>query len=79
MQTIFKFESADDVDISLINSIKATFKSKSIVITINEDKTNKYELTDEMKKELDIRLAEDESTYITSEESISILKKKYGL
>ncbi|WP_185965890.1 hypothetical protein [Flavobacterium sp. ZT3R18] len=37
------------------------------------------ELTQEIKDILDERLMEDESDYITVEESISQLKRKYGI
>ena len=37
------------------------------------------EITDEMKAILDERLMEDESNYITGEESITQLKEKYCL
>lgn len=78
MQTTYHLDSAQEVGADLLDSIKATFKSKSIIITVRED-DDYPELTDEMKAILDERLAEDESTYLTGEESIDQLKKKYGL
>jgi virulence-associated protein VagC len=42
-------------------------------------KQDDFILTDEMKSILDERAKEDVSTYITAEESINRLKKKYGL
>ena len=38
---------------------------------------NNYKLTPEMKAILDERLEEDEKTYLSAEESISLLYKKY--
>lgn len=78
MHTTYYLESAQDVTTDLLDSIKATFKTKSITITVEEIDCDD-ELTDEMKAILDERLLEDESTYITGEESIAKLKKKYGL
>ena len=78
MHTTYHLESAQEVGADLLDSIKATFKSKSITITVRED-DDYPELTDERKAILDERLAEDESTYLTGEESIDQLKKKYGL
>ena len=78
MYTTYHLESAQDVSTDLLDSIKATFKTKSITITVEETNCDE-ELTDEMKAILDERLLEDESTYITGDESIAQLKKKYGL
>ena len=78
MYTTYHLESAQDVSVDLLDSIKATFKSKSITITVEETDCDD-ELTDEMKAILDERLLEDESTYITGDESIAKLKEKYGL
>jgi hypothetical protein len=79
MQTIFKFSSAEDIDLNFINSIKAAFKSKSIKITIEEDEENEYDLSNEMKDELDMRLAEGRGAYITAQDSLNKLKSKYGI
>ena len=78
MYTTYHLESAQDVSVDLLDSIKATFKSKSITITVEETDCDD-ELTDEMKAILDERLLEEESTYITGDESIAQLKEKYGL
>ena len=78
MHTTYHLDSAQEVSTDLLDSIKATFKSKSIIITVRED-DDCSELTDEMKAILDERLAEDESTYLTGDESIELLKRKYGL
>ena len=78
MHTTYHLESAQEVGTDLLDSIKATFKSKSITITVREN--DEYpELTDEMKAILDERLAEDESTYLSKEELFDELKKRYGL
>ena len=78
MHTTYYLKSAQEVSTDLLDSIKATFKSKSIIITVEEADCDD-ELSDEMKAILDERLMEDESNYITGEESIAQLKEKYGL
>ena len=78
MHTTYHLDSAQEVSADLLDSIKATFKSKSIIITVRED-DDYPELTDEMKAILDERLAEDESTYLTEEEFFDGLKEKYGV
>jgi hypothetical protein len=75
MYTTYHLESADEVP-SIVDSIMSAYKSKAITITIEEDED---ELTDEMKSILDQRLMEDESDYLTAEESINQMKARYGL
>lgn len=77
MYTTYHISSADEINTDLLDAIKANFKSKSIIITVEED--NDYELSEELKQILDERLAEDKSGYITAEKSINELKNKYGL
>ena len=78
MLTTYYLDSAQDVTADLLDSIKATFKSKSITITVQEADCDD-ELSDEMKAILDERLAEDESTYLTRKELFDGLNEKYGL
>ncbi len=75
MHTTFHLNSAQDISDDLIDAIKAAYKSKPITIIVEEEE----EITQEMKSILDSRLQEDESTYISSGQSIDMLKKKYGL
>lgn len=77
MYTTYHISSADELTTDILDAIKANFKSKSIIITVEED--NDYELSQELKQILDERLAEDKSDYITAEKSINELKNKYGL
>jgi late competence protein required for DNA uptake (superfamily II DNA/RNA helicase) len=76
MYTTYHLNSAEEVNTDLLDSIKATFKSRPITIFVEEDE---MELTDEMKKILDERLKENEKDYVSSEESIRQLNQKYGL
>lgn len=75
MHTTFHLNSAQDVSSDLLDAIKAAYKSKPITIIVEEEE----DLTQEMKIILDNRLQEDESTYITSKQSVDMLKKSYGL
>ncbi len=75
MHTTFHLNSAQDVSSDLLDAIKAAYKSRPITIIVEEEE----DLTQEMKTILDSRLQEDESTYITSKQSIDMLKKNYGI
>ena len=78
MYTIYHLTSAQDVNADILDSIKSTFKSRAITIIVEEDESD-FELTTEMKAILDERLQEDENTYLSADESINQLNKKYGL
>ncbi len=78
MYTTYHLSSAQDINADILDAIKAAFKSKPITIIVEEDEDD-AELSAEMKSVLDQRLDEDEKTYISAEESISRLNKKYGL
>lgn len=68
-----------------------TVKNHQINITLPDDfnaeeveviilpKQDDFELTEEMKQILDNRANEPTEEYLTSEESLSRIKKKYGL
>lgn len=78
MYTTYHLTSAQEVSTDILDAIKATFKSKPITIIVEEDESD-FELTTAMKSVLDERLEEDEKTYLTAEESIDKLNRKYGL
>ena len=78
MYTTYHLTSAQEVSTDILDAIKATFKSKPITIIVEEDYSN-FDLTFDMKAVLDERLQEDESTYISAEDSIDQLNKKYDL
>jgi hypothetical protein len=78
MYTTYHFSSAQELNADILDSIKATFKMKPITIIVEEEEYD-YVLSNEMKNILDERLQEDEATYLTAEESIKQLDKKYGL
>jgi hypothetical protein len=77
MYTTYHLTSAQEVNSDILDAIKATFKSKAITITVEEDQD--FELNTEMKAILDERLVEDEKDYLTAEESINQLNIKYGV
>jgi len=78
MYTTYHLSSAQEVSTDILDAIKATFKSRPITIIVEED-NNDQELTDDMKMVLDERLQEDENSYLTAEDSIVQLNKKYRL
>jgi hypothetical protein len=77
MYTTYHLSSAQEITSDILDSIKATFKSKPITIIVEEDDSN-FELTAEQKTVLDERLQEDTDSYFSAEESIAQLNKKYG-
>ena len=78
MYTTYHLTSAQEVSTDILDAIKATFKSKPITIIVEEE-DNDFGLTADMKAVLDERLQEDEKTYLSAEDSINQLNKKYGL
>jgi len=78
MYTTFHLASAQDLNADILDAIKTVFKSKPITILVEEDGGN-YELTSELRSVLDDRLSEDQTTYLSGEESIEQLQKKYGV
>ncbi len=79
MYATYHLTSAQEVNSGILDAIKATFKSKPITIIVEEDDNEDFELTHQMKSVLDERLLEDEKNYLTSEDSIQQLNKKYGI
>ena len=79
MQTSFHFNSAQDINIEVLDKIKSTYNTKSITITVEEDYADSYNLTDEQKTLLDNRVNENTSEYLSPDESIERLKHKYEL
>jgi len=74
----YHLSSAQEINSDILDTIKATFKSKPITIIVQEDEGD-FELSTEMKAVLENRLQEDEETYLTAEASIKQLNHKYGL
>ncbi len=78
MTTTYHLNSAQEITIDILEAIKMAFKNKPITIIV-EERDDSDELTAEQKQILDYRLNEDKSTYLTAEDSINELAKKYGL
>jgi hypothetical protein len=76
MQLTYQFASADDINSDTIDAIKKAFKSKAITLMVQIAEPDE-ELSDDLKSVLDNRLEEDVATYLSSEESITLLRKKY--
>ncbi len=79
MYATYHLSSAQDINSDIIDAIKATFKSKAITIIVEEDNPDNLESSTHLQSTLELRLLEDETTYLTSNESIDKLNKKYGL
>jgi hypothetical protein len=78
MHTIYHLASAQDISTDILDSIKAAYKSRPITIIVEEDNSD-YKFSPDMKVVLDERIQEDEKAYLSAEESINQLNKKYGL
>ncbi len=78
MYATYHITSAQEVNSDILDAIKATFKSKPITIIVGEDEDD-LELTADIKTLLDERLQEDEKTYISAQDSMDQLNKRYGL
>jgi hypothetical protein len=78
MYTTYHLTSAQELSTDILDAIKTTFKSKPITIIVEEDDSD-FGLTADMKAVLDERLNEDETTYLSADESLDQLNKKYGL
>jgi hypothetical protein len=49
MYTTYHLDSAQEITIDLLDSIKATFKTKAISITVVEEEKSNFKLSDEQK------------------------------
>lgn len=72
MYTSYHLKSAQDVNTDLLDAIKADFKSKPITILVKEEESED-ELPANNQAVLDERLQEDETTYLSAEESLDQL------
>ena len=70
--------SAQELSSEILDSTKAKFKSKPIIVIVKEVE-DEIELSNEMKFLLNDRLKEDEATYLTLDESMDRLKGKHCL
>lgn len=72
MHTTYHLKSAQEVNTDLLDAIKATFKSKPITILVKEEESED-ELPADTQAVLEERLQEDETTYLSAEESLDQL------
>ena len=75
MYTTYHLSSAQDVNSDILDAIKAAFKSKPITIIVEENESD-FDLSSDMTDVLDERLQEDETEYLTAENSINQLNQK---
>lgn len=78
MHTTYHLNSAQELTTDILEAIKLAYQSKPIVITIEEDQVE-MGLEDTIEHVLAERMQEDEGTYLTAEESLKKLQKRYGL
>ncbi len=76
MEAIRKFIKVEGKTLSI--TLPDDFYADEVEIIILP-KDDSFFLTDEMKAELELRLSEPTTDYLTAEESIKELKNKYGL
>lgn len=79
MNSTYHLKSAQDINTDFLDSVKSLYKSKAITIIVAEDSETNNELSDSLIDILEERLREDESTYLTADDTLALLKKKYGL
>jgi len=78
MEAIRQFIEVKDNSFNV--SLPKNFKAKSVEIIIIPNEEDEYEeLSDDLKAILDERIQESDEDCISAEESIKILKQKYGL
>jgi hypothetical protein len=75
MYTTYHLSSAQDITTDILDSIKATFKSKPITIIVEENDED-FELSEELKTVLDGRLQEPETTLLSAKDSLNQLNPK---
>lgn len=79
MYTSYHFSSAQDVSIDLIQSIKAAYKNRAIIITVEENEPVPEGMTSQMVEKLDERLKDKDPVVIGEKELINQLKDTYGI
>jgi hypothetical protein len=77
MNTIFHLNSASDLSNEILESIKLMFKTRPITIVV-EDSFEQSPDAEQMAI-LDSRMQEPDEHYLSAEQSMEFLKKKYGL
>lgn len=78
MYTTYHLDSAQDMNVDIINSIKAVFKSKPIKIIITEDDTTD-ELEESLISVLENRMKDNDDEFISAKQSLTHITQKYGL
>jgi hypothetical protein len=78
MYATYHLASAQEANTNIMDSIKTAFKSKPITIIVEETEKH-FDITTDIKSVLDERLQENEINYLSADESINQLNKKYGL
>ena len=78
MEAIRQFVKVKNREINIILPDDFIADEVEVIVVAKSNNVANFELSDEQKQLLDIRLAEPESEYISSDESLEMIRKKYG-
>lgn len=78
MEAIRQFVKVKNREVNIVLPDDFIADEVEVIVLAKSNNSIAFELTDEQKQLLDTRLAEPESEYISSEESLEKIRKKYG-
>ena len=78
MEAIRQFVKVKNREVNIVLPDDFIADEVEVIVLAKSNNSIPFELTDEQKQLLDTRLAEPESEYISSKESLEKIRKKYG-
>mgnify|MGYP003414194111 FL=1 len=78
MEAIRQFVKVKNREVNIVLPDDFIADEVEVIVLAKSNNSISFELTDEQKQILDTRLAEPESEYISSKESLEKIRKKYG-
>ncbi|RRJ92794.1 hypothetical protein EG240_01905 [Paenimyroides tangerinum] len=78
MEAIRQFVKVKNREVNIVLPDDFIADEVEVIVLAKSNDSIPFELTDEQKQLLDTRLAEPESEYISSKESLEKIRKKYG-
>lgn len=78
MEAIRQFVKVKNREVNIVLPDDFIADEVEVIVLAKSNDSIPFELTDEQKQILDTRLAEPESEYISSKESLEKIRKKYG-
>ncbi len=78
MEAIRQFVKVKNREVNIVLPDDFIADEVEVIVLAKSNNSISFELTDEQKQLLDTRLAEPESEYISSKESLEKIRKKYG-